>query len=177
MNKSDLNGSNMSRPSVTSLYSRFATSKASTPLPDADQLAAQMASSPAHAELLRFSRDLEPVSAALGADLAAALNESNTSAAHRRDGVSRRIGAGSRRWRSVAAFAATLVAAVVVWNTQRSNMPTVVAPMASTASASDRIFAAYSESIVTTEHRGSSDEIFRGEFRTDEIFNSNTHGG
>jgi hypothetical protein len=170
MNKSDMSKPDLSRPSVTELYRRFADTAA---LADTDQLAAQMASSPAREQLLSFSRDLEPESAALSAQLALALNEANE-AAHRRHRASRRVVGGSRRWRGVATLAAAVVAAVVVWGGHHGNLPirAGVTPVAS-APAPDRIFAALSEgTVATAEHRGSSDEIFHGEFRSDEIFSS-----
>lgn len=173
MNKPDMN-----RPSVTELYRRFAdkADKAGADKVDvanAEQLVAQMASSPARVQLLDFSRDLEPESAALSARLALALNEASE-ATHRRHGASRRVAGGSRRRRGVAALSAALLAAVVVWGGHHGNLPTraTVTPIANT-SAPDRIFAALSEGAVATgEHRGSRDEIFSGEFRSDEIFRS-----
>jgi hypothetical protein len=171
-----MNEPDMNRPSVTELYRRFADKAGADKfdVANAEQLAAQVASSPARAQLLDFSRDLEPESAALSARLALAFNEASE-ATHRRHGSSRRIAGGSRRWRGVAAaLSAALVAAVVVWGGHHGNLPTraTVTPIANT-SAPDRIFAALSEgTVATSEHRGSGDQIFRGEFRSDEIFSS-----
>ena len=134
---------------------------------------------PSLTQMYRFSRELEPTSAQLSADLAAAF-ESSPSAAHRRAGTSRHAVAGSRRWRGVAALAASLVVAFAIYNTQRTEnaneeMQTARVP-AATAPTNDRIFAAFDEhALAASRNRG--DEIFRGEFVTDEIFNSKTHDG
>jgi hypothetical protein len=176
MSNSDLSRPGMNKPSVTDLYRRF-TDGAS--VLDTDQLSAQMASSPARARLPGFSRDLEVESAALSAKLALALSQANEAVAHRRHGVSRRAAAGSRRWRAVAAMAAAVIAAVVVWGGHHGTLPTPVTPMAS-APTLDRIFAGFDENAVATTGRADArDEIFRGEFRSDEIFNSSakTHDG
>lgn len=161
----------MNKPSVTELYRRFGGHAG---VLGVDQFAAQMTDSPARDQLQAFSRDLEPESAALSSQLAIALNEANENIAHRRHGASRRIVAGSRRWRAVAALAAAMVAAVVVWGGYHSNLPTP-ATLVANAPAPDRIFAGFSEgTVANTERRGARDEIFSGEFRSDEIFNSNS---
>jgi hypothetical protein len=164
-----MSNSNKNKPSVIELYRRFANHGAV----DADQFDAQIARSPAHAQLQAFSRDLEPESAALSAQLAIALNQASEAATHRRHGASRRVAAGSRRWRGVAAaLAAAIVAAVVVWGGHHGNLP-APAPSVANAPAPDRIFAGFSEGkIAIAERRRAGDEIFRGEFRSDEIFNS-----
>ncbi|MDR3389544.1 MAG: hypothetical protein P4L92_21065 [Rudaea sp.] len=177
MTNPNVGGTRMNKPSVTELYRRFADQAG---VADAEQLAAQIAGSSARAQLLEFSRDLEPESAALSAGLAVALNEASGAAPHRRHAVSRRAIGGSRRWRGVAALAAAMVAAVVVWGGHRGNQPPPAAPVADSGSTADRIFAGFSEStLATAERRGAQDEIFRGEFRTDEIFNSSakSHDG
>jgi len=167
----------MTRPSVTELYRRFAAASTALPLADADRLIQQMQASPAHAELQRFSRDLTAESAALSAKLAAALNESSEGMAHRQRRASRRIGVGSRRWRGMAALAASLIIAVVVWSAHRAagmhegrtaqtNSP------ATPISTSDRIFAGFNENTVASRTAQVRDEIFRAEFLPDEIFNS-----
>jgi hypothetical protein len=167
----------MIRPSLTDLYRRFAVGHLAMPVTDIDPLATQIASSPARAELLRLRRELEPASAQLSAEIVVLFNAYGASAAHRRADTSRRAAAGTRRWRVVAAFAATLVAAVVVWGTHRGNLPTAPqnAPQANAQGAPDRIFSGFNERAVATKNAG--DEIFRGEFRSDEIFNSRTHDG
>jgi hypothetical protein len=157
----------MTRPSLTQLYRRFAGT--SEPLSSAD------------ADLMRFSRDLEPASAQLSADLAAAF-ASSPSAVHRRAGMPRRAVAASRRWRGVAALAASLIAALAVWSSHRTgtigDMPTaqnVRAPSASTP-ATDRIFAAFDDQAMASRAKPAGDEIFRGQFVPDEIFKSKHDG-
>jgi hypothetical protein len=158
----------MSRPSLTQLYRRFAGT--AVPLSSRD------------AELMRFSRDLEPASAQLSADLVAVL-ASSSSAAHRRTAAPRRVIAASRRWRGVAALAASLIAAVAVWSTHRTAMIGIM-PSAQNSTvpstgkpASDRIFAAFDEHAMASRAKSAGDEIFRGQFMPDEIFNSKTHDG
>lgn len=133
---------------------------------------------PSLTQLYRFSRELEPASAQLSADLTAAFDAAS-SAAHRRSDASRRIAGRSRRWRGVAALAASLVVAIALWNTHRTaamndvltaQIPAMITP------ANDRIFAALDAHAVAA-HSNRGDEIFRGEFVTDEIFKSKTHGG
>jgi hypothetical protein len=132
---------------------------------------------------MRFSRDLEPESAQLSADLAAVF-ASSSPAVHRRMDKSRRTVAASRRWRGVAALAASLIAAVAVWSTYRTgiigDMPTAqnarAVPSTSTP-ATDRIFAAFDDHAMASRAAPAGDEIFRDEFRPDEIFNSKEHDG
>ena len=160
----------MTRPSLTQLYRRFAGTAVATSSADAD--------------LMRFSRELEPASAQLSADLAAAF-ASSTPLAHRRADTSRRAVAASRRRRGVAALAASLIAAVAVWSAHRSitigdmpvaqNNPGVIAPKS--ASGADRIFAAFDEHAVASRAMPAGDEIFRDKFVPDEIFNSKMHDG
>ena len=159
----------MTRPSLTQLYRRFAGTAVAISSTDAD--------------LMRFSRELEPASAQLSAGLAEAL-ASSTPVAHRRADTSRRAVAVSRRRRGVAALAASLIAVVAVWGAHRSvtigdmpvaqNNPGVIAP--TSASAVDRIFAAFDEHAMASR-APVSDEIFRGQFTPDEIFNSKMHDG
>ncbi len=169
----------MNKPSVSELYRRFAGSMAGADVTGADQIEAQMASSPAAAQLRAFSRELEPVSAALSANLAVALHQASEAAGHRRHAVSRRSAVGARRLRGIAALAAAVVAAVVVWGGgHRMNAPIV--PIANTQ-APDRIFAAFGEeTIANTGHSGASDEIFRGGFHgesgSDESINTHAKG-
>jgi hypothetical protein len=165
----------MTRPSLTQLYRRFSGTAVTVSSADAD--------------LMRFSRELEPASAQLSADLAEAL-ASSTPVAHRRAdtsraNTSRRAVAASRRRRGVAALAASLIAAVALWSAHRSftigdmpvaqNNPAVTAPK--NAPAADRIFAAFDEHAMASRAAPASDEIFRGRFMPDEIFNSKIHDG
>jgi hypothetical protein len=153
----------MNRPSLSQLYRRFA-GNAAAPLSVQD------------ADLMRFSRDLEPVSAQLSADLSAALAASP--AQHRRTDTSRRI-ATSRRWRGAAALAASLIAAIAVWSAYRPvairDMPT--AQNVPAAAVNDRIFAGLDDNSVASRDAPVGDEIFRSEFLPDEIFNSKVHDG
>ncbi len=155
----------MNKPSVSELYRRFSGKTAGktggTGVTGMDQLEAQMASSPAAAQLRAFSRELEPVSAALSANLAVALHQTNEAAGHRRHAAQRRSAVGARRLRGIAALAAAVVAAVVVWGGgHRTNSPVV--PIANTQ-APDRIFAAFGEGTIANAGRP-SDEIFRSAF-------------
>ena len=158
----------MSRPSLTQLYRRYAGK--SVPLSAAD------------ADLMRFSRELEPASAQLSADLAAVFAASG-SAAHRRASSPRRAVAASRRWRGLAALAASLIAAVAVWSTHRTgtigNTPTAqISAVPSTRMPSaDRIFAAFDDRATASRVSPAGDEIFRDKFVPDEIFNSKMHDG
>jgi len=80
-----------------------------------------------------------------------------------------------RRWRIGAALAASLLAAVAVWNVQRAQKaPPASAAVAHTQTSpgSDRIFADLNDG---ASRKG--DEIFRGEFRSDEIFTWKEQGG
>lgn len=170
----------MSRTSLTELYRRNVAANPAGQLPDAELLAARLAVSPAHAELARFERELEPLSADLSAALAAAFDIRDSSA-HRRAASSRRATFGSRRWRGAAALSAALIAAVAMFNMHRVDVSVTAPPQASARSA-DRIFAAYEDGAIANASRGSAgDQIFRGEFRSDmhgdEIFNSRTHDG
>jgi hypothetical protein len=158
----------MTRPSLTQLYRRYAGKSVML--------------SPADADLMRFSRELEPASAQLSADLAAAF-AAPSSAAHRRAGTPRRAVAASRRWRGVAALAASLIAAIAVWSTHRigtvSDMPTTqsVRGPSTSAPATDRIFAAFDDHATASRATPAGDEIFRDKFLPDEIFNSKMHDG
>jgi hypothetical protein len=160
----------MTRTSLTQLYGRYAGQ--SVPLSSAD------------ADLMRFSRELEPASAQLSADLAAAFAASG-SATHRRASAPRRAVAASRRWRGIAALAASLIVAVAVWSTHRvgivgdaataQNSPAMIAPTSNRAT--DRIFAAFDDHAMASRATPAGDEIFRDKFVPDEIFNSKSHDG
>jgi hypothetical protein len=173
----------MTKPSLTQLYRRFSGRIAS--VPDACEVlrgqdcqnSSPTEISPLHADLLRFSRDLEPATAQLSADLAAAFEQSSKNpVTHRTTTTPRRAAhAGSRRWRGVAALAASFVAVVAVWTTQHNNMSAQRGSVAIANSSEDRIFTALDQPAVASQVAG--DQIFRGEFRSDEIFNSQSHGG
>ena len=132
---------------------------------------------------------MEPASAQLSADLAVVL-ASSSPAVHRRAATPRRAIAASRRWRGVAALAASLIAAVAVWNTHRTgtihdmplaqNNPGVIAPERTPAT--DRIFASFDDHSMASRTMPAgtmpaSDVIFRGQFVPDEIFSSKMHDG
>jgi len=158
----------MTRPSLTQLYRRFAGTA--------------VAISSADADLMRFSRELEPASAQLSADLAEAF-ASSMPVAHRRANTSRRAVAASRRRGGIAALAASLIAVVAVWSTHRTvgDMPTAqnnAAMIVRSAGkpATDRIFTALGDHAMASRATPASDEIFRGQFMPDEIFNSKHDG-
>ena len=168
----------MSDANLKNLFRRFAAPRGAMPVPDVEDLLAlaQMphaedAASPLHADLLRFSRDLDPVSAQLSSDLAAALGETNVVVAHRR-AVSRRAASAPSRWRVAvaSAMAACLVVAVALIATHRSNAP--ASATANAAALPDRIFAGFDERNVAASKAVHGDQIFRGNFLPDEIFNS-----
>jgi hypothetical protein len=139
---------------------------------DAERVLAQIARSPLNADLLRFARDLESDAAALSAEFASALRE--TAGSHRGAGAQRLTHRGVRRWRIGAALAASLIAAVAVWNVQHVQKATSMgAPVAQAPVASDRIFADLNDGAAA---RG-RDEIFRGDFRADEVSTRKGHDG
>jgi len=161
------------KPSLRQLYREFTGSRVAVSVPDADDLMelsrvtrAEQAASPLCADLLRFSRELEPASAQLGVDVRAALEES-APGTHRR-ALTRRGAARVRRWRGVAAIAASLLAVVGVWSLQRGHQPQQpqmqsagTAPVGA-APVQDRIFASFDERSMA----GSSprDQIFHDRF-------------
>jgi hypothetical protein len=167
---------------LKNLFRQFAGARGTMPVPDVEDLLAlsrlphaEDAASPLHADLQRFSRELEPVSAQLGTDLAAALGETNAVVAHRLASP-RRAASAPRRWRAAvaSAMAASLIVAVALFATHRSHAP---APESAAAHAlPDRIFAGFDErNVATGEKAGQGDQIFRGNFVPDEIFNSSRH--
>ena len=171
---------NTSKRSLSQLYRRFAGSHALPSVPEPDDVLAlsriahsDEAAAPLCADLLRFSRALEPASAQLSAGVTKAFDEA-LPITHRRALV-RRGAARVRRWRGVAAVAASLMAVVGVWTLQRGQLPQ--APQTTTTAATstavpDRIFAAFNDrAMVATSAR---DEIFRDQFSgpSDQIFRS-----
>ena len=132
---------------------------------DAERVLAEIARSPLNGDLLRFARALEPASAALSAEFESALRAGTRP--HRSTGARSPVHRGARRWRIGAALAASLLAAVAVWNVQRAQkVSPASAPVAQTPVAPDRIFASLDDR--SGSPRG--DEIFRAEFSVDEIF-------
>ena len=174
---------NQHKPSLTQIYRRFAAGQGTVSVPDADdvlQLArtphAEDAAAPVCADLLRFSRELESTSAQLSHDVDAALQQS-TPHTHRRIAARRAAAAGARRWRGVAAIAASLLAVIGAWSSLKHRAPlSQHAPMTSKARTEDRIFAGLNEG-AGTGGAARNDVIFRGEFVPDEIFNSSQHNG
>jgi hypothetical protein len=169
LNGRGVNKPSVSKPSVTGLYRRFG---GKSDVASAGRIDAQVASSSARAELARLQRDLEPASAQLSADLAV-LFAADGNAAHVRNHWSRGTARAPRRWVAAAALAASLIAAVAFWGVYRAPP----APLAAAHALPDRIFAGFDERAVASKPGG--DEIFRAEFRSDEIFNSSgkTHDG
>ena len=167
----------MSERDLKKLFRRFAGARGTMQIPEVEGLLelsrlphAEDAASPLHADLLRFSRELEPVSAQLGADLAAAFGETNVVVAHRR-ASSRRVASAPRRWRVAVAstMAASLFVAVALIATHRGHAPA----SASTAHPlPDRIFAGFDERNMASGKAAHGDEIFRANFLPDEIFSS-----
>lgn len=167
----------MSERDLKNLFRRFAGARGAMQIPEIEDLLelsrlphAEDAASPLHADLLRFSRELEPVSAQLGADLAAALGESKAVPAHRR-ALPRRVASAPRRWRVAvaSAMAASLVVAVVLFASHRGRVP---APTSASATVPDRIFAGFDERNMAAGKATHGDEIFRANFLPDKIFSS-----
>ncbi|HSM99862.1 MAG TPA: hypothetical protein VLS52_02500 [Rudaea sp.] len=163
---------------LKNLFRQFA-GKRSLAVPEVDDLIqlsrlphADEAASPLHADLLRFSRELEPVSAELGADLAAACGETGAATTHRR-ASSHRAASAPYRWRAAvaSAIAASFIVAVALFAMHRSPVP---APASVNAAhvVPDRIFAGFDERNVATSKTARGDQIFRGNFLPDEIFSS-----
>jgi len=159
---------NAKKPSLRQLYREFAATQAVASVPDADDLLelarvarADEAASPLCADLLRFSRELEPASAQLSANVSAAFEEF-APGIHRR-AAARRGAAQVRRWRGVAAMAASLMAIIGVWTLQRAHQPPLQAHVGAGAAAVPyRIFAGMDErSVAGTSAR---DEIFHDQF-------------
>jgi hypothetical protein len=169
---------NTSKRSLSQVYRRFAGSRALPSVPDTDDVLelsriahADEAAAPLCADLLRFSRALEPASAQLSADVAAAFDEA-LPGLHRRALV-RRGAARVRRWRGVAAVAATVLAVVGVWTLQRGPLlhaPQTTSTAATSTAVPDRIFAAFNDSAMAAT--SAQDEIFRDKFSgpSDQIF-------
>jgi len=182
-----MGNTNPARKNIADVYRRFTRDGQSRREPNLDALLAladgerspqseralgEVERSGMHADLLRFARALTPESARLGVALEQAFDADRS--AHRLD---RRMGvrhsAPARRgWLRVAAsVVAGLTVAVAVWSLQQHRAeplaPTTAQTPASQATG-DRIFAA-----IENAPRGQkSDEIFRGEFNRDRIFNA-----
>jgi hypothetical protein len=137
--------------------------------PGADRLEAQLAASPALAGLHALRRDLEPLSAQLSDDLAQLFAAAHARGAHTRAAVSRRSAhAWRRRSGAVVAMAVSLIAVVAVWTLRHDRIPAHPA----TAAMPDRIFTGFDEKNIAERKAPAGDEIFRGNFLPDEIFNS-----
>ena len=170
---------NAQRPSLSQLYRRFAGSPGAA-LPQADDLLelgrvphAEDAAAPLVADLLRFARELETPSAELGHDLRAAF-DGVAAPAHRR-AAPRRAAVAARRWRGVAAIAASVLALVGVIGLQHGRIAPTSAPSATAGMPEDRIFAA----VETSSVAGKPDRIFRDQFSAptnDVIFSANWNG-
>ncbi|MEO8804313.1 MAG: hypothetical protein ABI304_12940 [Rudaea sp.] len=191
MNESDKTSS--SQPTLSRLYREHAQNDAQ--LPDADVLVslalgdrpattddalAQVAASPLNGKLMRLTRDLQPLSIDLSMDLEALLGRSSQFGSHRQTHVRRRVTGTQPRWRfAMAAMAASVIAVAGLWTAHRlqqsTAMPSAIAVQ--TQADSDRIFAGFNEKAVATQNEKHGDEIFRGRFLPDEIFNANRHEG
>ena len=171
----------MNKPNLSEIYRNGAPSRSDAASDvdhvDIDQIIAEFPRSPLQRDLIRFARDLEPESASLSADLESVLNGGRV-ARHRRF-AGQRSAHGRRSWRIASALAASLIAAVAVWTGVRTNHPSPSTTVA--AVASDRIFSSINEDSVATKSSmrrdatSSHDQIFRGDFVPDEIFNATRH--
>ncbi|MGH8042819.1 MAG: hypothetical protein ACREPN_12365 [Rudaea sp.] len=164
----------MNKPSLTQIYRRHVGRN----VPDAQTvLDGSDPATPLHAQLQRFSRDLEPVSAQLAVDIAAAVAVGGA-ASHQHAGAQpRTIHQRAARWRVAAALAASLLAAVVVWGVRRHALDTQQHVVAAASAPSDRIFAGFNENDIAASSNRRGDEIFRARFVPDEIFNSKRNDG
>jgi hypothetical protein len=160
----------MNKPNLSEIYRNGAQSR-SDAASDVDQIIAEIPRSPLQRDLIRFARDLEPESAALSANLESVLNGGRV-VRHRRF-AAQRSAHGRRNWRIASALAASFIAAVAVWTSTRFNHPQPSTQVATAAS--DRIFSSINEESVATKSSTGHDQIFRGDFRPDEIFNANRH--
>ena len=188
-----MTSSNRHKINIASLYRRVTRSRPSpAALPQAEVLLAlaegehsdaterllgEVTHSGMHADLLRFAQALAPESARLGVQLERALEVSP--ADHARSQRRSARGAMPRRnWmRGVASLAAGLAIAIAVWTLQRTHND--ISPQdnsAAVAPASDRIFVALDESRGTRQ-ASKPDQIFRTNFRGDEIFKAQFTGG
>ncbi len=165
----------MNKPNLSEIYRNGAPNRSDASA-DVDQLIAEFPRSPLQRDLIRFARELEPESAALSANLESVLNGGHV-ARHRRF-ATQRSARGRRSWRIASALAASLIAAVAVWNGTRVSHPNS-SPTATAAS--DRIFSSLNDESVaakssTSRYENSGpDQIFRDDFRPDEIFNASRH--
>jgi len=142
---------------------------------DAERLLGDVARSAVHADLLRFARALAPESARLGVQLEQAFETSVPGHREARRQSPRHAAAARRGWlRMTASLAACLLVAIFVWSVQQRHVaPTPASPMTASAAAPDRIFAALDDSARPAK----SDEIFRGRFSRDQIFQAKFNGG
>jgi hypothetical protein len=175
----------MNKPDLARLYRRFTRATSTTSVShddvdalialaeghhtaDTERLLAEVSRSGAHADLLRFTRALQPESARLGAELETAFEAPLTT--HRRTAHAARQSMPQRALRFVSAMAACMIAAVAVWNYQRAHVAMPVAPVATLAGKAaqpDRIFAAMGGDVNRAQK---TDQIFRGGFMPDRIF-------
>jgi hypothetical protein len=158
----------MTKQQLSEIY-RNGMQNSSDASADVDQIIAQIPRSPLQRDLIRFERDLEPESAQLSASLESVLNSDVV--VHRQRFATQRSARGRRTWRIASALAASLIAAVAVWNGTNLNRSHPSAPVASASG--DRIFSSFDEESVAI--KSGSDKIFNGDFRTDEIFSSSRH--
>lgn len=175
----------MNKSNLAQWYRRNTASDAG--LPDADTLAAlaggermpgrddalaQVAASPRNGDLLRFACDLQPLSEQLSTDLAdafGAVQPARSRAPRPRHAL--------RRWSVPAALAASLIVAFGIWHAHRITPAAPPAAAAAGTPVPDRIFAGLNDRPVVGSATARGDEIFRGGFRPDEIFNSGRHDG
>ena len=135
---------------------------------DAERIVAEVAQSALHSDLLHFTRALEPPSSALSAALETAFAEGRDAHARAAARTPYRVAAGRwQTWRRAAVgVAAAMVAAIAIWSMQQ-RMIDVAQTAATSAPRQDRIFAAWDDRVAATSQH---DEIFRADFRSDEIF-------
>lgn len=145
------------------------------PVSTAERTAARIAESGRNADLYRFARELQPISAQLSHDLRAQFAATELAAVHhRRRGLReqhRHQRARTWRWAAATAAAASLALVVGLWTTQHSSGAHHAAglTMARTGvnRVPDRIFAAFNDKVLASSQAGHGDEIFRSNFRSE----------
>lgn len=141
-----------------------------------DELAAVLAGSSAHADLVQFLRALEPASAELAHSLAhgAAVHEGRERS--RRGAHGRRQRERGWQWGAVAAC---FIAACALFVARQDNHTTIAeAKLAQQAApaAVDTIFDAGMEQQIAHQSGGGGDVIFRDDLMGDRLFRSRTDG-
>ena len=141
----------MNKTSLSSLYRRLTAT--ATPAPETDDVAAELAASPAGSKIAAMLRELRTESEALAFGIARTQRDT---ARHDRQQAAPRRHASVMRW--TAAMAASLVAAIGIFALRQPH----TAPAAHTVAKADVIFSDHELTRPKTPVKG--DELFRGNF-------------